>query len=200
MWGYVRTSCRHQAVSSPHIGFPGSCWVGDDVVCPAPLDTNTLEFIATNFQHTHFQSLYIAPVSTSHLKGKSSDELESLALRMTITLQKILMASLEVLPEPSPGVPELHAALTSVSSSAPLLNIHPATKITGLGLGGASLEAMLIDPQTQQVLYAVAFSRQAAKRVGSGLTKWDDAHAVVQAWAQELALLFQPDDTTEQHP
>jgi Protein of unknown function (DUF3313) len=160
---------------------------------PSADDRNVLIYNDPSFDPTTLVTLYVAPVSTDNLKSNlPSDKLDPIAQRMTNEIRQALADNLQILESPATNAPTLYTALTKIDPSAPLLNIHPATKITGMGLGGASLEAMILAPETQRVLYAIAFSRKAAKRVGSGLTKWDDAYTVIQHWAQDLAQQWQP--------
>ena len=160
---------------------------------PSADDRNVLIYNDSSFDPATLDAVYVAAISTDHLKNHlPPDKLDQIALRMTRDIRETLAANLQILESPATNAPALYTALTKIDPSAPLLNIHPATKITGMGLGGASLEAMILAPDTQRVLYAIAFSRKAAKRVGSGLTKWDDAYTVIQHWAQDLAQQWQP--------
>jgi hypothetical protein len=44
-----------------------------------------------------------------------------------------------------PHVLRLRVAITDIKKTKPALNIHPATKLSGIGLGGASMEAEALD-------------------------------------------------------
>ncbi|MFG0258554.1 MAG: DUF3313 domain-containing protein [Phycisphaerales bacterium JB043] len=157
---------------------------------PSSDDSNMLVYTRPGFRAGLLQVIHVEPVVTDRVDGLSSEQRESISSRMTDDIQDALRDAVHVAEAPAPDTPSLRVALTGLSRSSPLLNIHPATKITGLGLGGVALEAMLVDTTTHEILYAVALSRDAPKRVGSGLTKWDDAHSVVDQWARELAALW----------
>jgi hypothetical protein len=153
----------------------------------SPHDPNVLVFRHPDFLPSAMLGVHVAPVQTDGIDRVSDEQRDIIADQMTSDIREILATSLPTIENATPSTPTLQVVLTGIEPSAPLLNIHPATKITGIGLGGVSVEAMLTDPATHRVLFATAFSRDAAKRVGSGLTKWDDAYSVVREWAQDLA-------------
>lgn len=115
-----------------------------------------------------------------------TERLEELALDLETALRTELDAAYEVVDAPGPGVLRVRAAITDVEPATPLLNLHPATKITGLGLGGASFEAEGVDGATGERIFAVLVSREAAKRIGSGLGEWADARQVMRDWAAQF--------------
>ncbi len=66
----------------------------------------------------------------------------------------------QVVNTPGPGVLRLRAAITDIKTTVPLMNIHPGTKLLGLGLGGASMEGEAVDSQTGERVLAVVDSRK----------------------------------------
>ncbi len=67
------------------------------------------------------------------------------------------------------------------------LNVLPATRIIGPGLGGAGLEAELLDSQSGQQIAAIIDRRKGARvGGGSGMTKLDLARGVIRRWAEGL--------------
>jgi hypothetical protein len=88
--------------------------------------------------------------------------------------------------QPGPGVAILRVALTDIDKSTPAMNVLPQTKMTGLGIGGASMEGELLDSQTGEQIGAV-IQNQKGKRISlSGLKKWGDAKAVMDDWAKRF--------------
>jgi len=58
--------------------------------------------------------------------------------------------------------------------------ILPQTKLIGTGLGGASLEAEVLDSQTQVQLAAVVESQLGNRFSLDGLSTWGNAKAVME--------------------
>lgn len=93
----------------------------------------------------------------------------------------------DVVNSAGPGTLILRLALTDVDPAAILANIHPAMILTGVGLGGASGEAELLDSQTGEVVVATIES-QKGERGFDGLTKYGNAENVVERWAKRLVI------------
>ncbi len=88
--------------------------------------------------------------------------------------------------QPGPGVARLRVALTDLKKSKVLMNIHPGSKLMGSGLGGASLEAELVDSQSGTQIAALVESQLGNRLSLEGLSKWGDAKAVMDDWAERL--------------
>jgi hypothetical protein len=81
-------------------------------------------------------------------------------------------------------VARFRLAITDLDKSSPVLNAIPQTKLVGTGLGGASMEGELLDSVTGEQIAAVVQS-QVGKRLSlEGLSKWGDAKAVIDDWAE----------------
>ena len=82
------------------------------------------------------------------------------------------------------GTARLRVAITDIQDSKWYLNLHPATKITGAGKGGASMEAEIIDSVTGEQL-AVAIRRGQGKQFElSPFSTVNDVKAVIDQWAE----------------
>lgn len=92
----------------------------------------------------------------------------------------------EVVYRPGPSVARLRIAITDLKESTPVLNVIPQTKLTGLGLGAASMEAELIDSVSGQQLGAVVQSQQGNRLSFDGLSQWGDAKGVIDDWAKRF--------------
>ena len=88
--------------------------------------------------------------------------------------------------EPGPGIVRIRVALTDLKKSNPLLNFIPPTNLTGLGLGGASMEAELVDSVTGRQIAAVVQSQQGQKLSLDGLSEWGDTKAIMDQWADSF--------------
>lgn len=94
----------------------------------------------------------------------------------------------EIVSQPGPGVARLRIALTNLEKSNPALNVLPQTKLTGAGLGQASVEMEVVDSQTDVQLAAAIASETGSRFSFSGLSKWGDVEAVMKDWVKRLWL------------
>ena len=92
-----------------------------------------------------------------------------------------------VVKDPGPGVLEVRAAITQIDKTVPVANIHPAMKMSGLGLGGASMEAEGIDTATKTRVFAVTDSQKGSRMdITGGLQWYGNAKGVMSDWAKRL--------------
>ncbi len=67
------------------------------------------------------------------------------------------------------------------------MNIHPATKLSGIGLGGASMEAEALDSQTGERVFAVVDTREGNRlSIGAGLSELGHAQQVIKHWIERF--------------
>jgi hypothetical protein len=64
------------------------------------------------------------------------------------------------------------------------MNVLPQAKLTGLGIGGASMEAELLDSQTGEQIGAIIEGRKGSQVSLAGLKEWGDAKAIMDDWAK----------------
>lgn len=141
-----------------------------------------------------YDRLMIDPVVVqfhADAKGKAIDpeELQELTVKLREEAIEVLSEGYEVVTSPGPRTLRIQSALTDLSGNKAVLNLHPYTKMTGLGLGGASMEAKGTDAQTGDLVYAVVDSRSGDRislDIKAGLTKWGSAEQVVRYWARRL--------------
>ncbi len=121
-------------------------------------------------------------------RGVDRGKLQELANYFDQKLREELGKSdYSVVNQPGPGTLLLRAALTDVEPANPLLNIHPGMVISGIGLGGASMEAELHDALTGDVVVAV-IDTQAGGRGFDGLTTYGNAKDVIEKWSKRLVI------------
>jgi hypothetical protein len=99
---------------------------------------------------------------------------------------------------PGPDVLLLRTAITDILPSKVYLNLHWSTTLIGGGIGGASLEAELVDSITGEQIMAFVDVRKGKtflqepqhliKNYTSGLTKWGHTREVMGVWADVMAL------------
>ncbi|MDJ0947378.1 MAG: DUF3313 domain-containing protein [Alphaproteobacteria bacterium] len=122
-------------------------------------------------------------------KGTSIDaaKLGEVASYMQNKVIGILSQRFEVVDRSGPGVARLRAAITSVEQTEPVLNIHPLMRLSGMGLGGAAMEAEMVDSVSGETIIAAADER-AGNRMGitAGFESLGHAYQVIDRWGENL--------------
>ena len=95
-----------------------------------------------------------------------------------------------VVTEPGPGVARLHIGLTEVEETIGVLNLSIYTKITGLGLGGASAEGEMVDSVTGEQIAAMVRWGTGSRVLKAGLTPTGDAKIAIDKWAKHVRKLL----------
>lgn len=155
-------------------------------------DANALAYWSPALDLREYDSVIVAPVEAAlrerqRTQAPTPQELDALAQGLADALAEGLGARWRIATAPGARTLLLRAVITDVRASAPALNIHPATKLIGVGLGGASVEAELVDSVSGARLAAFADTRLASKEIGSGLTRWGDARSALESWTELLA-------------
>ena len=115
------------------------------------------------------------------------DTLKKLTDYFHAKLVEDLSVNYRVVSEPAPGVTRLRIAITDLKKTEPALNIHPATKLAGMGLGGASVEVEGIDAQSGQRLFAFLHTRPGDRlALTEGLEAWGHAKQAMDFWSSEM--------------
>lgn len=83
------------------------------------------------------------------------------------------------------GVARVRFAITDVQRSTWWMNLHPGSKLTGVGTGGASMEGEVIDSVTGEQLGAVVKSGRGNQFELDTFSKLDDVKDVIDRWAKE---------------
>ena len=91
-----------------------------------------------------------------------------------------------IVEDPAPGVARIRIGITDVEETIGVLNISIYTKITGLGLGGASFEGEIIDSVTGKQLAAVVRWGTGSRILKAGITHMGDAKIAINRWAKDL--------------
>ncbi len=141
-----------------------------------------------NYDNFILSSVQIRLSKKGRERGVDRKKLRELA-RYT---NKQLRAELEksgysVVNQAGPGTLLFRGALTDVEPGVPLANIHPAMVISGIGLGGASMEWELQDSLTGEVIVAVVDTRKGSRGF-DGFTKYGNAKDVIEKWSTLMAL------------
>jgi len=81
----------------------------------------------------------------------------------------------------------MHEAFTDIDKSY-LVSYFPLTKMAGTGVGGASLEAEIVDSLTGEQIGAIVESQQGSTEPFDGLGDWDAARQVMDEWGRRFEL------------
>ncbi len=88
--------------------------------------------------------------------------------------------------EPAPGVARIRLGFTALDASTGALNLTLYTKVTGAGLGGAALEAEIVDSVTGEQLAASVQWGSGSRIFLGGYTKLGHAKTEINQWADRL--------------
>ena len=90
-----------------------------------------------------------------------------------------------VMDKPGTNTLTVRMAITDLKKTNKLLNVHPAMKLSGKGLGGASFEGEGVDSVTGERIFAVAHSKKGnRKSMKAGLSEWGHAQESMDFWAE----------------
>ncbi len=138
-----------------------------------------------------YKKIIIDPVLmhfAPNAKGATMDpkDLAELTAFARKTFTDKLAKNFQIVSQAGPGTLRLRMAITSVTETSPLLNIHPGMKLTGAGLGGASGEGEVLDAVTGKRIIAATDSRMGDMSYGAGLTTLGHAKQVIELWAERF--------------
>ena len=127
---------------------------------PDPEFDDALRWEKPSISLASYSSFIVDPVVVQFARNDkgtalSPDELKELTDHFRNEAIAAFSEKYKVVDEPGPGVLRIRAAITSVETTMPILNIHPAMKLSGLGLGGASMEAEAIDSVSGKRIVAI---------------------------------------------
>ena len=112
-------------------------------------------------------------------------ERAEVARYMRDTLRKVLRESgFEFTETADLGVGLIRVAITDVQKSKWYLNLHPGTKLTGAGAGGASMEGEVVDSVTGKQLGAVVQSGKGNQFELDTFSELDDVEDVIDRWSK----------------
>jgi len=145
-------------------------------------------YVAQDVQFAKYTGFIIDPVQIHLHTGSKAKLTPAEQAELTTYMYEAMVKNLKagnysVVQTPGPGVARLRLALTDIKKSKIARNILPQTKLIGTGLGGASMEAELLDSETQKQLAAVVESQLGNRFSLDGLSSWGDAKAIMDGWA-----------------
>ena len=87
--------------------------------------------------------------------------------------------------QPGPGVARIRTAISDIDKTS-IVTLYPGAKLSGLGLGGAALEAEIIDSTTGEQIAGLVEAQKGSRIPFVGLGKWDAAKQAMDEWAKRL--------------
>jgi len=202
--------------SAPTTGFlsdySGLVEIGDEK--GLKMDVNRVDSLGK------YSKFIIAPIAIylhedSKAEAIDATQLKELTDYFHEKLNELVTEKNTVVDEPGEGVAVIRLAVTDFRANIQLLNIHWATSTLGHGIGGASLEAEIIDSITKERIFAITDTRKgdrffegmtesdtkirnAAQNYGRGLTKWGQTKNVFDEWSRMLAKQINGEEAQEQ--
>lgn len=151
-------------------------------------------WVAPTEKLTQYKQFIIDPVIvhfSPNAKGTAIDpaELKEMSDYFHAQVVKALSKTkrYQVVTAPGSGVARVRIAITDISKTVPVANIHPAMKLSGIGLGGAAMEAEVVDSVSGERLGMVVDS-QSGGRLGivAGLQTYGHARQVMDGWTERF--------------
>ncbi len=111
---------------------------------PSPVVQGVLAYTRPGTSLSQYDKFILEPISI-HFSPNAEGitiapaKLDELARYLEDEAVKALSERYQVVSAPGPGVLRLRVAITDIEEGNPLLNIHPGTKLSGVGIGGASM-------------------------------------------------------------
>lgn len=159
---------------------------------PSPLVDGATAYRNPSFDLAKYDKFVIDPIGVHFAPDATGAAVDPKVLHdMTQYFREKLVENLsknyKVVNQAGPGTMRLRIAVTDLQKANPLMNVHPATKLSGVGLGAASVEAEGIDTATGKRLFAFVHTRSGDRlSVVEGLQEWGHAKQAMDFWAQKL--------------
>jgi len=159
---------------------------------PHPDIDGRFRYINPKMNVGDYSKFIVDPVVLNLSKEGKEEEIDQEDLNEQVTFfhGKILEEigkDYQIVNKPGKGVARVRVAITHIDKTNPALNIHPGTKLSGAGLGGAGMEAELIDSVTGETIgSAIDFQKGSRLSLVAGLKWFGHAQAVMENWAEDL--------------
>lgn len=143
----------------------------------------SFRFVAPTETARQYSSFIIDPVKTVAYEEKAGDPaIGELAEYFRTRLTETLAPDFPVVARPGQNVARIRVAITDVKASAWYLNLHPASKLTGAGLGEASMELEIVDSVSGAQIAALVETQRGSRLELDAFSKHDDAKDAINDW------------------
>lgn len=153
------------------------------------VNEHRLEYISSDL--ASYRAFIVEPVAfrLARKQTKLNDnEREDLAQHFKHALEAALLEQhYEVVDQPAPGAARIRFAITDVRRAVWVLNLHPGSKLTGAGAGGAAMEGEIVDSISGRQLAAMMQSSRGSQFELDTFNTLDDAKDVIDRWARDAA-------------
>ncbi len=155
-----------------------------------PAGAGTLRYVNSD-ELAQYSQFWVQPVEI-HLHPGTKDltskeqELQQMEDILYNAVVNELSEHYSVVSHGGRGVAKVRMALSDVKQDTLALNVLPATRLTGIGLGGAAMEAELVDSITGRQIAAVIQTQKSDPISLDGLSKWSSAESVIAGWAKHF--------------
>lgn len=143
-------------------------------------------YVNSNKSLAEYKKFILEPVAVYLPEGKAiyPGDLQALAQYFRDkAVQDLTAAGYQVVDYSGPGVLRIRAAITDVVAAKKIMNIHPLTKITGVGTGGAAMEAEAVDSLTGERIVAVVDAKSGDRMsMTEGLDTYGHAKQAMDQW------------------
>ena len=121
----------------------------------------------------------------------SAEEIREIREYAQTKFTEVAARHFEVVMHTGPGVCRLRVAFTDLEKSAALMNLHPLTRATGAGRGGAAMEAMVLDSESNKVLGMMTRRATGEFFEGSGMGSLSDIKSAIDRWSVDADERFE---------
>jgi hypothetical protein len=133
----------------------------------------------------NYNSFIIEPVQVQAQSKLNDKERAEVAQYFNQALTKELTKrGYGVAAQAGPGVGRVRVALTDIQESKWYMNLHPASKLSGVGTGGASMEGEVVDSASGEQLGAVIQAGKGSQFELDTFSKLDDVKDAINKWAE----------------
>ncbi|MCJ7693195.1 MAG: DUF3313 domain-containing protein [Sedimentisphaerales bacterium] len=139
-----------------------------------------------------YSGFIVDPVQVRFYSGSKSEgkltkqQITDLTSYMhTKIVEAVQGAGKKVAYQPSAGIARIRVALTDMEKSS-AVSILPQASLLGAGIGGASMEAEVVDSMTGKQIGAVVESKQGSRMPFANLGDWTAAKNVIDSWAKRF--------------
>ncbi len=158
---------------------------------PSPYVGGALWWHSPDYDLGRYQQFMFDPVVVHFAPsdvGGSVDpaKMEELTTYFNNKLREVFSEKYQVVDEPGPGVLRCKTAITEVELGNTILNIIPQAKLTGIGLGGASCEAVGFDGQSGEMLWEFKETRKGNQFSLKGADPLDNAKQTIDFWVERF--------------
>jgi len=148
------------------------------------IDEGRMRYISPQLRD--YNSYIVDPVQIRAQRANITPEQRAeIARYMHDALAKVLTTGgYRIASKPGVGVARVRFAITDIQEAKWYLNVHPATKLTGAGRGGASMEAEVVDSVSGVQLAAAIRSGRGEEFELNPFSTIDDVKGAIDQWAQ----------------